>query len=522
MFNRKRSSRRRNVNSGIVAESLEHRRLLAVTVTASGKTAKIVGDGRANSVQLFGFGISGSDGTEVNLTESFRKNQFKVSNYVFDMKGGNDTVEIVRVFGAKKVQIKGGSGDNTASVIDSDITQLSIRNDEGRDTNRIVRTQIGPDGQRNGGKLDIRNGDGGSDTRITSGGPGSGQSMHTNKITIQNGEGSNAVIFEDIRLRKATVKIDQGEGRNFATFTNVDRVKNIIVRRKSSGECCIPGGLGLSNTDVEFGGVSLQTTGSKNEGVSDGSFLLLDSSTNVATRVLHRTTSVDQSFTQIEGNSTVEDSVKIYNKGVGFSSLKVHESGLGDTLLFDNDFAKDQFTRTAKVDIQDSLFLGTVQVQNAGTGALDLDINNAAFSNALLVKHDDGGSDARLVDVGVGSTFLYQAHDGADAVFIEDSIFSGKATITTDGKVAASDTDVVSIERGVHGRDNENTEFKDDLSISTGAGADTVALGGATLLPNNLLNVRGRAYVNGGTGFDALQLGRWATFDDDEIFTAFE
>ncbi len=524
MFSPKRMSRRsRSASPVCAAESLEHRRLLALTVTASGRTAKIIGDGAADSVRLTGFSVDGLNGTQVNLADSFIDRQFSIRNYVFDMKGGDDTVDVALVFGANKITIKGGDGDNTTEVSDSDIKQLIIRNQDGMDTNRIIRTQIGPDGQRNGGKLDIRNGDGGSNTRIASAGPGSGQSMHTNNIIVQNGDGGNIVEFENIRLRQATVKIDQGAGINAAVFTNVDRVKNIIVRRESSGECCVPGGLALHDTQVEFGGVSLQTTGGKND-TSAGSFLFLNDGTDVATKVLHRTKNVAQSMTWIQDGSTIDGFVKIFNKNVRRADLNVSESGLGNTLLFDNDFSRTDANHTASVQLMDSIFGGTVQVQNSRTGELDLDIDNAAFAEALLIRHADGGSDAKIVDAGVGSTFLFQAKTGEDKLFIDDSIFHGKATINTGGKSAAADmdSDLVSIETGSFGRDSENTEFLGTLTISTGAGDDVVALGGDEVLPQNLLNVRGSAKLNAGNGSDGLLLGRWTTFDLTPVISGFE
>ena len=98
MFSPKRMSRRsRSASPVCAAESLEHRRLLALTVTASGRTAKIIGDGAADSVRLTGFSVDGLNGTQVNLADSFIDRQFSIRNYVFDMKGGDDTVDVALV-----------------------------------------------------------------------------------------------------------------------------------------------------------------------------------------------------------------------------------------------------------------------------------------------------------------------------------------------------------------------------------------------------------------------------------------
>lgn len=524
MFKKNPLSRRRKALQPVCgSESLEDRRLLAVSVTASGTTARIIGSSNADDVQLIGFSVIGLNGTVVNIDDSFDDNKFDIKSYLFEMKGGNDSVQVNNVFDAKLISVKGGAGNNTTIVRDTDTMGLLIENETGSDVNIIQRVQVGPNGQRNGGALSINNGDGGSETTISSNGPGSGQSMHTSKILVQNGKGSNVVSFNDIRLRQAKVVVVQGEGANVTSFNNVDRVKGITVKRDASVPCCLPGGLSLVKTKVESGNVLLISE-VEDPDVGSGSILTVSDDSTVSGNLLHKAVDVDFSSTSLRDDSLVEKSLKVFNKDVREGHLTIENAGVAKTTLFDNDFRTESVGNSSQVQLLGSVFGSTVKVQNTRVGSLDLDVDNTLFGNALLVKHADGGSNGKIIDAEVNGNFLYQARAGNDKLTIDDSLFEKKVTIKTDGKSLAdfTDEDEIEIERDTGLAANGDSRFNGPVSIATGRGDDCVEISGNSLLSENVADFRKSVKINGGAEHDIFARGAWAVFQIDPKLSGFE
>ncbi|MEM8679365.1 MAG: hypothetical protein AAGF97_08440 [Planctomycetota bacterium] len=450
-------------------EPLENRRLLAVEVTASGNTATISGDDSANTIILQGMGISGTD---VNLDDSFLDNQFDITTYKFDLRGGNDILQVQSVFGFKNIEIDGGDGDNVVFIDGSFLKQVKIVNGNGDDSTQISNTQIGLDGNRNTGLIDIRNGDGGSDVLIESTGPGSGRSLHANKVTILNGRGGNTVDVRNIRARQTSFLIGQQTGLNSTTFENVDRIRDIKVIHNDTA-----GIVTLKQTTIESGGIFVQSFG-EDTGVS---VLKLEDNTSVARNVIH------------VGQDVVGHRTEIVNSEVG--SVRLDTRGTtkqGAVVVARNSAVHGLFQLNHR----------PTSIVGGGEGTADVSVDNVTFDRAFNIRLRNSGSDIGIVDGTFQGSFNVAATTGSkgDTITIDDSEFLGAVKIKTGTGAGSTEDDEIAIEQNAHAG---ATRFHRTVTITTAGGNDSILLGGPNVLTRRA-TFDAALRVNGGFGADEL------------------
>lgn len=527
MFRQSRRSRSRKTQA---TETLEYRRLLTVAVSATSTTMTIVGTGANEQIRLVGVGVEALGGTTVNLDQSYLDNRFDIDTIVIQMKGGDDVVEITRLFGMERVTISGGAGDNTVEVEDSQIEQLTIDNGTGNDLNIIRRVQIGKDGERNTGLLAIDNGNGGSTTSITStlsnpgGGPSSGNSMHTNLVVIRNGTGSHDVDFANVRLRRATVLIEsENSNRHHTTFKDVDRVRNLFVRHDNT-EVAVGGMdalVDLDNLYVESGNVRIESDANPESPSRKDSVVRVKDGL-VKGKFEHLTFGLggpghveSQSVTEFNNGSLIQGTVNVKDLLFGRSTVRVRSAVFGGNV----GFTLLGFPGSLSViDVDDAVFVKKVNAFSTGGGELDIDLKNTTFASTVTIKvPDDKAGDGSVVtdtdltieDALFRKKLVFKSGSGNDVVAIDDSEFQKNVTITTGAKPNGlfPDTDSVLIEQSTG---SQKSEFRGSTKISTGAGADLVQIGG--LLGSSEVEFGRVPKLNGGAD------NRGPAFENDRLF----